>query len=91
MASTVRSCLPYIHPLSLSALPYVMIGLEKKKEVGGVSGFESMGRLAEGSCTNFFMLRQNQVITPAISEGCIDVCHAKSGHGSIARNGYFCL
>lgn len=58
---------------SLSALSYVLIGQEKK-----MKGWEEClvmnhdGRIAESSCMNLFIRNNDHILTPALSEGCID-------------------
>ena len=70
---TFVSCQPLSNAKTLNALPYVLASHYKQK-VGwdDVVIKNSEGRIAEASSSNIFIQYDNRIITPPLSEGCID-------------------
>ncbi|BDS10078.1 aminotransferase class IV [Aureispira anguillae] len=57
---------------TISALPYVLAGIEKQ-QAGWDDCFliNSKGNIAESIAANIFMVKGQQIYTPALTEGCI--------------------
>ena len=57
---------------TISALPYVLAGLEKQEKVlDDIILLNSSGYLAETHSSNLFWVKDNIIFTPALSTGCI--------------------
>lgn len=58
---------------STSALLYVMASIKMKQSLQDeIIILNSAGNICEGSSTNIFIVKKNQIFTPTLSEGCID-------------------
>jgi len=62
--SNIKSC---------NSIPYILASLFKKEQnLSDCIMFNQKDRIAEGSSSNIFLLKKNKLITPSLSEGCID-------------------
>ncbi len=58
---------------SINALIYVMAGIYKRnKGLGDVLLLNQEGRVAEATASNVFIIHNNKLITPSLSEACVD-------------------
>lgn len=70
---TFVSCQPLSNAKTLNALPYVLASSYKEK-----AGWDDVliknqhGRIAEASSSNIFIIKDNKIFTPPMTEGCID-------------------
>lgn len=64
---------PYSRFKTLSALPYVMAGIEKKeRQMDELILCDVFGRVSEASAMNIFWQKDKKLYTPSLSTGCIE-------------------
>ena len=65
-------CTPYSNLKTTNSLPYIMAGIFKKEQnLSDCILLNEKGRIAEASSSNILLLKNNEIITPSLSEGCI--------------------
>ncbi len=58
---------------SVNSLPYVMASIQKKElAVDDLLLKNAAGNIAEATHSNIFFIKNNKIVTPPVSEGCID-------------------
>lgn len=56
-----------------NSLPYIMAGIYKEEQnLNDCILLNEKGRIAEASSSNIFLFKNNEIITPSLSEGCIE-------------------
>jgi 4-amino-4-deoxychorismate lyase len=64
---------PYSRFKTLSALPYVMAGIEKKeRQMDEMVLCDMYGRVSEASAMNIFWQKDKKLYTPSLNTGCIE-------------------
>jgi len=65
-------CSAFSHLKTTNSLPYIMAGIYKKEQnLSDCILLNEKGRIAEASSSNVFLFKNNEIITPSLSEGCI--------------------
>jgi len=65
-------CSTYPNLKTTNSLPYIMAGIFKKEQnLSDVILLNEKGRIAEASSSNIFLFKENELITPSLSEGCL--------------------
>ena len=68
-----KSCDAYSNLKSTSALAYVMAAQHARElQWDDCLVLNTKGRIADSSIANLFIIKGSQIITPALSEGCVD-------------------
>jgi len=66
-------CSPVSNLKTCNSLPYILAGLYKKEQnLDDCILINEKGKIAEASSSNIFLLQKNKLITPSLSEGCIN-------------------
>ena len=65
-------CTPFSNLKTTNSLPYIMAGIYKEEQnLSDCILLNEKGRIAEASSSNIFLFKNNEIITPSLSEGCI--------------------
>ncbi len=63
---------PFSHLKTMSALPYVLAGLEmKRRQLDDIILTDTQGNVAEAGSSNLFWLKDGEWFTPQLKSGCI--------------------
>lgn len=66
------TCAPLSNLKTCNSSPYILAGLNKKeRNLDDIIMLNEKGRISEASSSNIFLVKENKIITPALSEGCI--------------------
>jgi branched-chain amino acid aminotransferase len=87
-----KSCDSLSNVKSANFLPYVMATIHA--EAGGMGDcllLNSKGNIADATIANIFLVRENTIYTPALSEGCVNGVMRKYLLQKLKENGYTCL
>jgi branched-chain amino acid aminotransferase len=83
-----KSCDAYANIKSVNFLPYVMAErYREEKSMDECLVLNAFGNIADGSRTNIFLIKNNEVITPALHQGCIDGVMRRWMIESLKKNG----
>lgn len=67
------SCAAISNLKTCNSSPYILAGLNKKvRNLDDVIMLNEKDRISEASSSNIFLIKKNNIITPALSEGCIE-------------------
>ena len=65
-------CSTFSNLKTTNSLPYIMAGIYKEEQnLSDCLLLNEKGRIAEASSSNIFLFKNNEIITPSLSEGCI--------------------
>jgi branched-chain amino acid aminotransferase len=68
-----KACDAYANLKSVNFLPYVMADqYRQQKNADECLVLNAFGNIADGSRTNIFLIKGDEVITPALHQGCVD-------------------
>jgi branched-chain amino acid aminotransferase len=73
-------------------LPYVMAALQAKKQKwNDAVVLNSYGRICDSTIANIFLIKDEEVYTPALSEGCVAGVMRKFMTDQLVANGFTCI
>jgi branched-chain amino acid aminotransferase len=83
-----KGCDAYANIKSVNFLPYVMAErYREEKSMDECLVLNAFGNIADGSRTNIFLIKNDEVFTPALHQGCIDGVMRKYVIDSLKKNG----
>jgi branched-chain amino acid aminotransferase len=84
-----KACDGYANLKSANFLPYVMADIyREEKNAGECLVLNSFGNIADGSRTNIFLIKDNEVFTPALHQGCINGVMRRFVIDALKKNDY---
>ena len=83
-----KSCDAFSNLKSINRLPLVMADLfAKENQLDDCLLLNSKGNVAESTIANVFLIRHNQILTPALTEGCVEGVMRKRVIEVLEKNG----
>jgi branched-chain amino acid aminotransferase len=84
-----KSCDKFSNLKSASFQPYVLAALyAKENKLNDCLVLNTSGYIADSTIANIFLVKDNAILTPALSEGCIDGVMRKFLLGKLTEAGY---
>jgi branched-chain amino acid aminotransferase len=84
-----KACDAYSNLKSANFLPYVMAEIfREEKSAGECLVLNTYGHIADGSRTNVFLVKDNEVLTPALHQGCVDGVMRRFVIDALKKSGY---